>query len=113
MAMKMLEGIRSDYPDQKEIVIILDNAKYHHANSVSDRAKELNITLVFLPPYCPNLNLIERVWKFMKKTIMKNIYYPTFEEFWDAILEFCGNFEKYKYEMKLLIGQKFEIIKAV
>lgn len=113
MAKKILEEIRKDYPDGKEIVIVQDNAKYHHAHSVTDRAKELNITLVFLPPYCPNLNLIERVWKFMKKKIMKNVYYETFEEFWNAILNFCGNFEKYSKEVNTLIGQKFQILKAV
>ncbi len=112
MAKKMLEEIRKDYPDDKEIVIIEDNAKYHHAYSVTELARTLNITIAFLPPYCPNLNLIERIWKFMKKEF-KNEYFPTFKDFWKAILDFCGDFGKHEKEIKRLIGQKFQIIKAV
>lgn len=112
MAKKMLEEIRKEYQDGKEIVIIEDNAKYHHADSVTDLAKKLNINIKFLPPYCPNLNLIERIWKFMKKEF-KNEYFPTFKDFYKAVLDFCGNFEKYDKEINRLIGQKFQIIKAV
>lgn len=112
MAKKMLEEIRKEYSDGKEVIIIEDNAKYHHANSVTELAKKLNITIVFLPPYCPNLNLIERIWKFMKKEF-KNEYFPTFEDFYEAVFNFCGNFEKYDKEIERLIGQKFQIIKAV
>ena len=79
MAKALLREIRKEYPDWKEIVIIKDNAKYHHAESVWALAQELNITIVFLPPYCPNLNLIERVWKFMKSKF-KNKYHATFND---------------------------------
>lgn len=48
----------------------------------------------------------------MKKKIMKNTYYPTFNEFWKAIIEFCGNFEKYIPEIKTIMSQKFQILKA-
>ena len=66
MAQALLREVRKDYLDWKEIVIIKDNASYHHATEVQELAKELNIRIVFLPAYCPNLNLIERIWKFMK-----------------------------------------------
>ena len=112
MAKALLKEIRKEYPDWKEIVIIKDNAKYHHAESVWALAQELNITIVFLPPYCPNLNLIERVWKFMKSKF-KNKYYPTFKDFYTAICEFCADFEKYKEDILALLSQKFQIIKAV
>jgi len=104
--------LRAEYPDGKEIIVIQDNAKYNHAFAKSKAAKELNTTGLFLPPYSPNLNLIERLWKFMKKKIMKNIYYEKFTDFWDAIVYFCKNLKKHHKELKTLIGQKFQILKA-
>ena len=112
MAKKILEEIRKDYPDWKEIVIIEDNAKYHHAKVVIELARKLNIKIQFLPPYCPNLNLIERIWKFMKSKF-KNKYYATFENFYKAVYNFCANFKQYENEIKTLLSQKFQIIVEV
>ena len=104
--------LRENYPDNKEIIVIQDNAKYNHSFANSDEAKELNITSFFLPSYSPNLNLIERLWKFMKKKIMKNTYYPTFSLYWEAILSFCKDLPSYKDEIKTIFSQKFQILKA-
>ena len=106
------EELRKDYPNGKEIVVIQDNAKYNHAYGNSEHAKSLNVTACFLPPYCPNLNLIERIWKFMKSQIMHNEYYETFPEFFEAILLFCSRHENGSPEIKSLMSQKFEILKA-
>ena len=57
--------------------IVLDNARYQHCEFVENAANKLNITLLFLPPYSPNLNIIERLWKFTKKTILYAKYYET------------------------------------
>jgi transposase len=103
--------LRKDYPDGKEIIVIQDNARYNHSFASGTSIKALNITPFFLPPYCPNLNLIERLWKFMKKKIMKNTYYPTFLDFWQAILNFCGNLNIFYQEIKSIFSQKFQIIK--
>ena len=104
--------LRDAYPDGKEILVIQDNAKYNHSFASGDAIKELNITPIFLPPYSPNLNLIERVWKFMKRKIMKNTYHPTFTSFWDAIIDFCRDFHQYEDELKTIMNQKFQILKA-
>lgn len=105
--------LRKDYPDGKEILVVQDNAGYNHASSKLESIKELNIIPVFLPAYCPNLNLIERIWKFTKNEIMKNIYYPTFNEFLEAIVYFFGNFDMYINQIISLMRQKFQIFKAV
>lgn len=105
--------LRAAYPDEKEIIVIQDNAKYNHSFANSKTAKELNTTAIFLPPYSPNLNLIERLWKLMKKKIMKNTYYEKFIDFWNAIIDFCGNLEKHSDELKVIMSQKFQILKAV
>ena len=55
----------------KPVIVILDNFRAHHSKRVAERAEELNIIRVFLPPYSPHLNPIEFVWKFTKRTISK------------------------------------------
>jgi transposase len=67
-----------------------------------------------MPPYSPNLCLIERLWKFFKKKVVKNKYYETFEEFHDFICNFFSkeNWSKMKNELKNLLTLNFEIIKA-
>ena len=55
---------------QGPITLVLDNARYQHCALVMDLAKSLNIHLQFLPSYSPNLNLIERLWKFIKKQVL-------------------------------------------
>jgi transposase len=68
------------------ITIVLDNARYQHCRLIMDLADQLDIELLFLPPYSPNLNLIERLWKFVKKECLYSEYYATFELFKQAIL---------------------------
>jgi transposase len=68
------------------ISIVLDNARYQHCRMIIDLAAELGIELLFLPPYSPNLNLIERLWKFVKKECLYSKYYPDFASFKQAIL---------------------------
>lgn len=105
-----LDEIKKDYSDSDRIYLFLDNAKYSRNYYIYEYAKKLNIELMFLPPYSPNLNLIERLWKFLKKKIRKNKYYKFFEEFKKTIYEFFENFEQYKPELKKLLTPKFEII---
>ena len=105
---KALEKIRSHYPWDKEIVMINDNARYQKSKEVLERAKELNIIIEYLPPYCPNLNLIERVHKFFKKQI-SNQYFPTFKLFVEAIDSISNNFSKYKNDIETLLSQKFQV----
>jgi transposase len=63
------------------ISIFLDNARYQKCALVMEKAKSLNIELCFLPSYSPNLNLIERVWKFVKKKCLYSKYYEKFPAF--------------------------------
>jgi transposase len=63
----------------------LDNARYQHCALVEEHARSLGIDLLFLPSYSPNLNLIERFWKFVKKECLYSKYYAAFPEFKQAI----------------------------
>lgn len=110
MIKQLLREIRKDYSDTGKIYAFLDNARYSWNKEVRLEAKKLDIKLIFLPPYSPNLNLIERLWKFLKKKIKKNIYYNTFKKFKKAISDFFKNIEQYKSELETLLTLKFEII---
>jgi transposase len=69
------------------VTLVLDNARYQRNAVVEAVAKELGIKLLFLPPYSPNLNRIERLWKFIKRRALYGRYHPTFAEFQAAIKE--------------------------
>ena len=69
------------------ITLIMDNARYQKCRLVMELAKKLNMELMFLPPYSPNLNLIERLWKLVKKECLYSEYYETFDDFKGAISE--------------------------
>jgi transposase len=69
------------------ITLVLDNARYQHNAAVKALASELSITLLFLPSYSPNLNLIERLWKFIKRRSLYGRYHPTFAVFQAAVQE--------------------------
>ncbi|MBS8122100.1 DDE endonuclease [Candidatus Vampirococcus lugosii] len=105
------DKIRNEYRNGKKIVIILDNAKYNHAKEVQILAEKLGIKLCYLPPYSPNLNLIERVWKFLKK-VLKNTYTPNFLDFIEKIKAICGEFNlTFKEKLSSLLNNKIQIIR--
>jgi transposase len=68
------------------ITLIMDNARYQRCAYVLEMAARLKIEIVFLPPYSPNLNLIERLWKFVKKECLYSTYYENFQVFKQSIL---------------------------
>ena len=70
---QLMQKLRLLTPE-RPIVLILDNARYQKCALVWLLASELNIELLYLPPYSPNLNLIERLWKFVKKKCLYSIY---------------------------------------
>jgi transposase len=93
----------------KPIAIVLDNARYQHCFLVTTLAKSLGIHLLFLPPYSPNLNIIERLWKFTKKEILYAKYYDKPKLFHQAIQNFFeGINQNYKPQLSKLLTLKFQ-----
>ena len=105
-----LNEVKKTYNQAKEITIFLDNARYQRNYEVQEYAKELGITLQFMPPYSPNLCLIERLWKYFKKKVISNKYYETFDEFHDFVCQFFQNWDSCKDELRSLLTLRFEII---
>jgi transposase len=89
--------------------IIIDNAKYQKSVIIKEYLeKNVNLIVHYLPAYSPNLNLIERVWKFMHKKVRNNKHYKHFKDFKSSILDFFNNFHQYKDDMDKLLNFKFQ-----
>ena len=107
---ELLKQIEAAYPKASNIYIILDNARYYHAKIVSEFLKKSRIKFKFLPPYSPNLNLIERLWKFLKKKVINSSYYESYDIFKKTAMAFFENIKKYHDELVTLLTEKFQII---
>jgi transposase len=83
-----LEKVREKYQTSGAIHLIVDGASYHRSSEVKEKAKTLNIVLHYLPPYSPNLNPIERLWKVMNEHARNNRYFATAKEFRRQIDDF-------------------------
>ena len=101
--------IEAKHPDADAIYIIVDNARYYRSCLLKEYVEGTKIKLIFLPPYSPNLNLIERYWKFFKKKILNNYYYETFGEFKLACKNFFRKRKKYLPELQTLLAENFHI----
>lgn len=107
---EFFETIERKNSTKKKIIIYADNAKYYKNKDVEKYLKTSKIELIFLPTYSPNLNLIERLWKFMKKIVINNKYYEKPKEFRNKLLDFFDNIHIHKKALKSLITNKFQII---
>jgi transposase len=100
--------------NQKEgkIYIILDNARYYHSEVVKDFLKNNpRIILKFMPPYSPNLNTIERLWRILKKKVVYNKFYQKFDDFRLAVIAFFENEVWRDKEFENTLTDNFQIIK--
>lgn len=106
-----LNWLRTDcYKDLSiPLHIVLDNARYQHCKMIKELAHNLNIVLEFLPPYSPNLNLIERLWKYIKAILAKQTHSSKIT-FMDAIIELLNSLgsDKHQQKIKKLLAFKFQ-----
>ncbi len=93
------------------ITLVLDNARYQRCNFVMEHARGLGVELLFLPSYSPNLNLIERLWKLVKKKCLYNMYYSQFSDYREAILTCLDKLNTdCKAELESLLTLEFQYI---
>ena len=107
---EFLQKLRKANPEKHHIHLIWDNARYHHSRQAKEVAKKLDIKLHYLPPYSPNLNPAERVWKLMHEHVRYNKYYQTFSEFSDATIDFFKKIGRQKKILKNRITDNFQIM---
>ncbi len=99
---------------QKEgkIYIVLDNARYYHAKIVKEFVENNpRIILKFLPPYSPNLNIIERLWHILKKKVVYNKFYLKFEDFRKKVVDFFDNQIWLDAQFDKMLTDNFQFIK--
>ena len=105
----LFEKILVQNPDKSQIHIFCDNARYNKCIVLNEYLeKNPKIQLIYLPTYSPNLNLIERLWKFMRKKVMNLKFYAKFKEFQAAILHFFDTIKQHKSELQTLMKPNFQ-----
>ena len=109
---ELFKQLREINTEEKEIHVILDNAKYQKCNIVFEAALIYKIKLRYLPSYSPNLNLIERLWKFLRSECLNNKYYLTYDLFKENIID-CLSKTTTNHEVVLRswLSHKFEVFK--
>ena len=106
---KLFKKILHKNPNAEKIHVICDNARYYRSKMVNEFLENSKIELVFLPPYAPNLNVIERLWRYFKKEIVYNKYYGTFDLFQETCKDFFKNIGKHKNALSTLLTDKFKL----
>ena len=103
-----LKQLQKKYGD-RPVIIVLDNARYQHCVTVKNFTASIGTELLFLPPYSPNLNITERLWKFTKKKILYARYYDAPDKFHSAIKTLFKNINKrYHDDLHDLLTLKFQ-----
>jgi transposase len=108
---EFLKVLEASEPEKEKIYLVCDNAGYHKSKKVKEHLKGSKIELIFLPPYSPNLNPIERLWKYMHRIVSNNKWYSEFKYFSEAVDKFFENIPKYHDSLKSLINDNFQTIK--
>jgi transposase len=102
------------HPETKHFRIYLDNARYQHAKIlkgwIAQTKKDAGVTfdLRHLPPYSPNLNLIERLWKFLRKEALQK-WHATFEDMQQAVADVLDNLPRYRKQLQTLMTERFHL----
>lgn len=103
----LFDKAQANQPKGK-LIIFSDNATYYKSKLVTEYlSKNSRIQLEFLPSYSPNLNLIERLWKFYKKKMLQHKYYEKFSTFKKKSIDFFENIDDYKDELRTLLADNF------
>lgn len=106
---ELIGKLNKKYPGE-ELTLVMDNARYQYNTQVKQLAESLEIELLYLPAYSPNLNLIERVWKLVKSKCLRNHYYEDFGSFRSAIDSFLTSLRgENKPLLQSLLTENFQL----
>ncbi len=107
---EILKAIKLKNQNNSKIYVILDNAAYNRSQKVKETAKSLGIRLKYLPPYSPNLNLAERLWRFFREEVLSMKYYEDLDIFSKASSNFFRGIRKHKKELESLLNDNFQLV---
>jgi len=105
----LIKTAKSKHRELSRIIVIHDNAKAYHSRYLKERLPE-GVELMALPPYSPNLNLIERLWKYFRKEIMNNKYHENFSAFRKESSKFFRCLHYRKHELMALMTENFHVV---
>jgi transposase len=109
---KLLEALLAKHPDTARFILYLDNARYYSKPCVKEwLARHRQFRLVPVPAYSPNLNLIERLWKFLRKKALSR-WHVTFEGMQAAVAEVLDRLGDYRDELSTLMTERFAIVEV-
>jgi transposase len=109
---RLLEALLAKHPDTEKFLVYLDNARYYSKPCVKQwLASHRQFRLVFLPAYSPNLNLIERLWKFLRKKAFQR-WHVTFEGMQAAVADVLDRLGEYRDELSTLMTERFAIVEV-
>lgn len=110
---ELMRDIEKHYPEKKKIYLIVDNARYYKNKLVFEYLETSRIEIIFLPPYSPNLNLIERLWRLLRGLKIKTTFYKTSNDFREGVMGFFKNISLYREEIKRSVGTKLHLLQAI
>jgi transposase len=115
---ELFELLMSRHPEAVRFRIYLDNVRYQHAKVLwawieqTRRERGVTFEMVYLPGYSPNLNLIERLWKFLRKEALQK-WHPTFEAMQQAVADVLDHLERYRAQLQTLMTERFHLSPVV
>lgn len=113
---ELLKRLRRKHPDTTQFILYLDNARYQHARILYEwiaqaQTEGVAFVLAHLPGYSPNLNLIERLWKFLRKHALRQ-WHNTFEAMQAAVARVLDHLADYRDELSTLMTDRFRLVPA-
>ena len=106
---RLYEKLLAAHP-QGPVYVVCDNARYYKNKALNAWLTDKRLVPVFLPPYSPNLNLIERLWKFLRQKIINTAFYRTKGQFKTAVLDFFDRLPKFGHELASRMRLKFHVL---
>lgn len=104
----LFDALQQNHPSGR-IHVVCDNASYYHSRDLRSWLKNSRIHLLHLPPYAPNLNVIERLWKYLRKTVIDTTSYPSFSAFAEGVTAFFENIHDHAEKLRHLLTLNFHI----
>ena len=106
---RLYEKLLAAHP-QGSVHVICDNARYYQNKALTAWLADKRLVKVFLPPYSPNLNLIERFWKYLRQKIINTTFYRTKGQFRTAVLDFFDRLPEFGQDLASLLTRKFHVL---